>query len=124
MYSGEGVTVISLHPIFGQLQQFLLLFFTKECVINTNAHHRFGLFDGEDACIIESLEFIGDSGVRNSHVVGIDANGNAIRKECLKGILRYGGNAFDSLGAALVAIAMLYVDRKKSYGLQLPNIQK
>jgi hypothetical protein len=24
---------------------------------------------------------------------------------------------------ALVAVAMLYVDRKKSYGLQLPNIK-
>ena len=31
---------------------------------------------------------------------------------------------FTALGAALVAIAMLYVDRKKSYGLQLPNIKK
>ena len=31
---------------------------------------------------------------------------------------------FTALGAALVAIAMLYVDRKKSYGLQLPNIRK
>jgi len=31
---------------------------------------------------------------------------------------------FTALGAALTAIAMLYVDRKKSYGLQLPNIQK
>jgi nitrate/nitrite transporter NarK len=29
---------------------------------------------------------------------------------------------FTALGAALTAIAMLYVDRKKSYGLQLPNI--
>ena len=31
---------------------------------------------------------------------------------------------FTALGAALIAIAMLYVDRKKSYGLQLPNIRK
>ena len=31
---------------------------------------------------------------------------------------------FTSLGAVLTAIAMLYVDRKKSYGLQLPNIRK
>ena len=31
---------------------------------------------------------------------------------------------FTALGAALVAVAMLYVDRKKSYGLQLPNIRK
>ena len=31
---------------------------------------------------------------------------------------------FTALGAALTAIAMLYVDRKKSYGLQLPNIKK
>ena len=30
---------------------------------------------------------------------------------------------FTALGAALVAVAMLYVDRKKSYGLQLPNIK-
>ena len=30
---------------------------------------------------------------------------------------------FTALGAALTAIAMLYVDRKKSYGLQLPNIK-
>ena len=29
---------------------------------------------------------------------------------------------FTALGAALTAIAMLYVDRKKHYGLQLPNI--
>ena len=29
---------------------------------------------------------------------------------------------FTTLGAAVTAIAMLYVDRKKSYGLQLPNI--
>ena len=29
---------------------------------------------------------------------------------------------FTALGAALTAIAMLYTDRKKSYGLQLPNI--
>ena len=29
---------------------------------------------------------------------------------------------FTALGAALTAIAMLYVDRRKSYGLQLPNI--
>ena len=31
---------------------------------------------------------------------------------------------FTALGAVLTAIAMLYVDRKKSYGLQLPNIRK
>ena len=31
---------------------------------------------------------------------------------------------FTALGAALVAIAMLYIDRKKAYGLQLPNIKK
>ena len=31
---------------------------------------------------------------------------------------------FTALGAALTAIAMLIVDRKKSYGLQLPNIKK
>ena len=31
---------------------------------------------------------------------------------------------FTALGAALTAIAMLYVDRKKHYGLQLPNIAK
>ena len=31
---------------------------------------------------------------------------------------------FTALGAALTAIAMLYVDRKKKYGLQLPNIKK
>lgn len=31
---------------------------------------------------------------------------------------------FTALGAALIAIAMLYIDRKKSYGLQLPNIRK
>ena len=31
---------------------------------------------------------------------------------------------FTALGAALIAIAMLFVDRKKHYGLQLPNIQK
>ena len=31
---------------------------------------------------------------------------------------------FTALGAALVACAMLYVDRRKGYGLQLPNIQK
>ena len=31
---------------------------------------------------------------------------------------------FTALGAAITAIAMLYVDRKKSYGLQLPNIKK
>ena len=30
---------------------------------------------------------------------------------------------FTALGAALTAIAMLYIDRKKSYGLQLPNIR-
>ena len=30
---------------------------------------------------------------------------------------------FTALGAALTAIAMLYVDRKKKYGLQLPNIK-
>ena len=31
---------------------------------------------------------------------------------------------FTALGAVLTAIAMLYIDRKKSYGLQLPNIRK
>ena len=31
---------------------------------------------------------------------------------------------FTALGAAFTAIAMLYVDRKKAYGLQLPNIKK
>ena len=31
---------------------------------------------------------------------------------------------FTALGAAITAIAMLYVDRKKNYGLQLPNIKK
>ena len=31
---------------------------------------------------------------------------------------------FTALGAAITALAMLYVDRKKSYGLQLPNIRK
>jgi nitrate/nitrite transporter NarK len=31
---------------------------------------------------------------------------------------------FTALGAALTSIAMLYVDRKKHYGLQLPNIRK
>lgn len=31
---------------------------------------------------------------------------------------------FTALGAALTAIAMLYVNRKKGYGLQLPNIRK
>ena len=31
---------------------------------------------------------------------------------------------FTALGAALVAIAMLYIDRRKHYGLQLPNIKK
>jgi nitrate/nitrite transporter NarK len=31
---------------------------------------------------------------------------------------------FTALGAAITAITMLYVDRKKSYGLQLPNIRK
>jgi nitrate/nitrite transporter NarK len=31
---------------------------------------------------------------------------------------------FTALGAALTAIAMLYVDHKKAYGLQLPNIKK
>ena len=31
---------------------------------------------------------------------------------------------FTALGAALTAIAMLYVDRKKHYGLQLPNIKQ
>ena len=30
---------------------------------------------------------------------------------------------FTALGAALIAIAMLYTDRKKGYGLQLPNIK-
>ena len=31
---------------------------------------------------------------------------------------------FTALGAAIVAIAMWYTDRKKGYGLQLPNIKK
>jgi hypothetical protein len=31
---------------------------------------------------------------------------------------------FTALGAALTAIAMFYVNRKKGYGLQLPNIKK
>ena len=31
---------------------------------------------------------------------------------------------FTALGATLTAFAMLYVDRKKSYGLQLPNIKQ
>jgi hypothetical protein len=31
---------------------------------------------------------------------------------------------FTALGAAIVAITMLLVDRKKGYGLQLPNIKK
>ena len=31
---------------------------------------------------------------------------------------------FTALGAALTAIAMLYTDKKKGYGLQLPNIRK
>ena len=31
---------------------------------------------------------------------------------------------FTALGAALIAITMLVVDRKKHYGLQLPNIRK
>ena len=31
---------------------------------------------------------------------------------------------FTALGAALTAIVMLYTDRKKGYGLQLPNIKK
>jgi nitrate/nitrite transporter NarK len=31
---------------------------------------------------------------------------------------------FTALGAALTAVTMLFVDRKKGYGLQLPNIQK
>ena len=31
---------------------------------------------------------------------------------------------FTALGAAIVAIAMWYTDRKKGYGLQLPNIRK
>ena len=31
---------------------------------------------------------------------------------------------FTALGAALIAFAMLYVDRKKGYGLQLPNIKR
>ena len=31
---------------------------------------------------------------------------------------------FTALGAALTAIVMLYTDRKKGYGLQLPNIEK
>ena len=30
---------------------------------------------------------------------------------------------FTALGAALTAIVMLYIDRKKGYGLQLPNIK-
>ena len=28
------------------------------------------------------------------------------------------------IGAAIIAIAMWYTDRKKGYGLQLPNIKK
>ena len=32
--------------------------------------------------------------------------------------------SFTALGAALTAIVMLYTDRKKDYGLQLPNIKK
>ena len=32
--------------------------------------------------------------------------------------------SFTALGAALTAIVMLYTDRKKGYGLQLPNIKK
>ena len=31
---------------------------------------------------------------------------------------------FTALGAVLVAVAMLYIDRRKGYGLQLPNISK
>ena len=31
---------------------------------------------------------------------------------------------FTALGAAIVAIAMWYTDRKKGYSLQLPNIRK
>ena len=31
---------------------------------------------------------------------------------------------FTALGAALTAVTMLFVDRKKGYGLQQPNIQK
>jgi hypothetical protein len=31
---------------------------------------------------------------------------------------------FTALSAALTAIAMYYVNRKKGYGLQLPNIKK
>ena len=31
---------------------------------------------------------------------------------------------FTALGAALVAVAMLYTDRRKGYGLQLPNIKE
>ena len=31
---------------------------------------------------------------------------------------------FTALGAALTAVAMLYVDRRQGYGLQLPNIRK
>ena len=31
---------------------------------------------------------------------------------------------FTALGAAIVAMAMYYVDRKKNYGLQLPNIKR
>lgn len=86
------------HPTFGQLQQLFLFSITKEGVINSIAHHQLGLLFGEDACIVELLEFLGYCGVRNSHVVGIDTNGNASSQECLKGILRHGGNASDSLG--------------------------
>jgi hypothetical protein len=31
---------------------------------------------------------------------------------------------FTALGAAVTAIAMLVIDKKKNYGLQLPNIKK
>lgn len=31
---------------------------------------------------------------------------------------------FTALGAAITAVAMLYIDRRKGYGLQLPNIKK
>ena len=31
---------------------------------------------------------------------------------------------FTALGAAIIAVSMLYVDKKKGYGLQRPNIQK
>jgi hypothetical protein len=31
---------------------------------------------------------------------------------------------FTALGAAMIAITMWYVDKRKGYGLQLPNIRK